>query len=275
MSADPGDVDRLYALSREEFLPARDARAKELKAAGDRDAAEEIGKLRKPTVAAWAVNRLARVHAGEIDRLIQAGEELGKLQRKAATGVSRDELRAASGSRRKLIDSLMGMAEEILREAGHPVTRQTLDRIGQTLEAAAVDVRARDLIRRGILDREVVPEAGFGDLAALSVVPAPSAPPKSHGRKGRRAETRIDPTGGAAADRSRQRERERQARLRARADRLAAEADEAEGDARRLRDEAAHAERAAIRARDAAERSEARASQARKRAERAAADASE
>ena len=264
----------MYALPREEFLPARDARAKELKAGGDRDAAEEIRKLRKPTVAAWAVNRLARVHTQDLDRLIEAGEELGKLQRKAGSGVSRDELRVASGARRKLIDSLVTRAEEVLHEAGHPVTRQTLDRVAQTLEAVAVDEGVRDMVRRGILDREVAPEAGFGDLATLSVVPAPPAPPKKGRGKGPRP-ARTEAPDGAVGKRALQRKRERQARLRARADRLAAEADEAEGEARRLRDEAAHAERAAIRAKDAAERAEGRAAQARKRAEAASADASE
>ena len=49
-------ADELYALPLEEFTPARDARAKELK--GDKELAAAVKKLKKPSVAAWVVNLL-------------------------------------------------------------------------------------------------------------------------------------------------------------------------------------------------------------------------
>jgi hypothetical protein len=251
-------------LPRDEFLRARDAMSKELKAAGDGDAAEEIKKLRKPTVAAWALNRLARTRSADLDRLIEAGEDLSKLQRKAVSGVSREDLRSASTARRRSIDALVAAAEEELREVGQPVTRQTLDRVAQTLEAIAVDESARELVRRGVLEKELSPEAGFGDLSGLSLVAPPREKEKAPAR-GARESRPAD----AAARRARKRELERETRLRERADRLAQEADQAEAEARSLRDEAAKAERVAMKARNAAERAEARAAQARDRAEAA------
>ncbi len=66
-------VDELYSLPREEFVAARDARAKEARSAGQRELATAIRVLRKPTVAAWLVNLLAREHPGEIRGLGQLG----------------------------------------------------------------------------------------------------------------------------------------------------------------------------------------------------------
>jgi hypothetical protein len=51
-------VDALYALPLDEFTPARDAKAKELKA--DKELAATVKKLKKPSVAAWVVNLCAR-----------------------------------------------------------------------------------------------------------------------------------------------------------------------------------------------------------------------
>jgi hypothetical protein len=53
-------ADDLYALPPGEFTRARDERAKGLRKEGRRDEADEVKALRKPTVAAWALNQLAR-----------------------------------------------------------------------------------------------------------------------------------------------------------------------------------------------------------------------
>src|SRR2546430_16179668 len=53
-------VDRLYELPPEKFIAARDEAADAARRAGDRATATAIGKLRRPTVAAWLVNLLAR-----------------------------------------------------------------------------------------------------------------------------------------------------------------------------------------------------------------------
>jgi hypothetical protein len=267
-AVDSGQLERLYALPREEFLKARDALAKELKAAGDRDSAEEVKALRKPSVAAWAVNRLARTRAAEIQHLIEAGQELQRIQRKAASGMTREALRAATSARRRLVDSLVEEAEEILREAGHAASRPTLDHVSQTLEAVALDEQAQDLVRRGILEKELGAPVGFGDLGALSVVVSPGAsdeePPKPAAKGGGRQERASVREAKPSA-----RDREREARRRERAERLRREAEEAEAEAGRLRQAAAEAERAAIKARDATDRAQSRMERARKRAEAA------
>jgi len=62
-------IDDLYGLPLERFTPERDALAKELAAGGDRAGAARVKALRKPVVAAWAVNALAREDPPERDGL--------------------------------------------------------------------------------------------------------------------------------------------------------------------------------------------------------------
>ena len=53
-------AQELYALVPEEFTAARNARAKEAKAAGDAELAAQVQALRKPTAGAWLLNQLVR-----------------------------------------------------------------------------------------------------------------------------------------------------------------------------------------------------------------------
>jgi hypothetical protein len=68
MSAEADDLDGaqagLYRRPLEEFVAARDQLARQLRAAGDRDAARQVAGLRRPSISAWAANQLA--HAAPI-----------------------------------------------------------------------------------------------------------------------------------------------------------------------------------------------------------------
>ena len=75
----PDDLaDRLYGLELDEFTPARDAAAKELRKEKRRDEAAVVAKLRKPSAAAWLVNRLARERREDVEALV---DSLGKCLR--------------------------------------------------------------------------------------------------------------------------------------------------------------------------------------------------
>ncbi|WP_432171865.1 hypothetical protein [Streptomyces sp. 1222.5] len=58
-------ADELYALAPSVFTAARDESAQAARAAGDRKLAEEIRRLRRPTLSAWASNLPGRVGAGQ------------------------------------------------------------------------------------------------------------------------------------------------------------------------------------------------------------------
>ena len=70
------DVDDLYGLPLDRFVPERTALSRELRKAGEREQAGEVAALRKPSVAAWAVNQLVRTQRKAIDELLEAGDGL-------------------------------------------------------------------------------------------------------------------------------------------------------------------------------------------------------
>src|SRR6201990_1669766 len=91
------EADRMYGLPLEEFVSERDAAAKALRRAGDRDAANALAKLPKPTPAAWAANQVARTEPEILDEFLAAGGALREAQETALAGDAsglRDAIRA-------------------------------------------------------------------------------------------------------------------------------------------------------------------------------------
>ena len=80
------EVERLYGLPLDEFTRERNEAASRLRKEGDADGAAKLKQLEKPTVAAWAVNQLARSRPDDVQELIAAGERLRKAQEAAFRG---------------------------------------------------------------------------------------------------------------------------------------------------------------------------------------------
>src|SRR5918998_1397371 len=144
------EIDDLYGLPLDEFTAARNALAKELAKAKDPRAAEVKG-LAKPSVAAWAVNQLARRRRKDVDALLDAGARLREAQAGALGGGDPAELREALRAERDAVARLTAAAEEVLEDAGHSASVQTQNRISDTLRAAAVDDAGRELLAAGRL----------------------------------------------------------------------------------------------------------------------------
>src|ERR1700716_1482525 len=106
-------VADLLAGSLNEFTNRRNAKAKELKAAGQRELAAEVTGLKKPPVAVWAVNQLSRRNKPGLERLQRAGEAVVQAQSGAVAGRKNaaPELRSAS-------EALQRELEAAVREAG-------------------------------------------------------------------------------------------------------------------------------------------------------------
>jgi hypothetical protein len=164
------ELDRLYALPLNEFTAARDELAKRLRADGERDLADEVKGLRKPTVAVWLVNQLAREREMDVKRLLKAGEALGKAQA-SAKGFAE-----ARSDEQHALERLASAA----REAG--VGPQAADRAIQTLRAASLTDEGRDLLKRGRLTEELEPP-GFEALVGMPATKRPKAKPKPPPRK--------------------------------------------------------------------------------------------
>lgn len=166
-------INELYGLPLEQFTPARDALAKEVDQGGDRDGASRVRALRKPVVAGWALNRLAREDPDGVRELLELGDTLRAAHRRAASGGDVEPFRAAADERRRLVRALTSKAEAIVGSRGS-VTAAVADAIAGTLEAAAVDEETGTLLRSGRLVKPVRPPATF-DAAGLRVLESGSS----------------------------------------------------------------------------------------------------
>jgi hypothetical protein len=110
-------ADRLYGLDPEDFVGARDQAAKDIRARGDSAAAKEVKAMRRPTMAAWAVNRLVRVDQVEVEAFLDVTTELGEAQRTAMAGGKAD-LRGLSERRQRMMDELVKRTLAIIDSAG-------------------------------------------------------------------------------------------------------------------------------------------------------------
>jgi hypothetical protein len=244
-------LDRLYGLPLAEFTQARNDLARELSRAGEREAADEVKALRKPSLSAWTVNQLARKERLQIRSLMTAAERLRTAQARLLRGGSQDELRKAVQRHREVVGALLESAKEVLRSAGQPATETTLERIRETLTAVAGDDEGMRLVQEGRLSNDL-DAAGFGPLTpGTGRGTKPSPRPKGAPPAGKR-------TAAPATKKREESERKRRIEEAKRdVDALRAEVAERKSRARRATGEARQAERAAEAAKEAAEREEA------------------
>lgn len=250
---------RLYGLPLEEFTRERDAAARELRKAKERDAAAVVAKLPKPSQASWAANTLARERRDLVDALLEAGDELREAQQGAVAGKGAGALRDAAAAERAAVDALVAAAKE-LRPSGRKPTAQTLERLRTTLNAAATDDAVRAALDQGRLVEDAAGGGAWG-LVEGADVPAVT-PPKP------RREKAKDRAGAREREEREQAEREE----RERRQQLEAELREARAERRSRERELERAERAADRAAKRLEDALAAADQAREQADEARAD---
>ena len=139
-------ADELYGLELPEFTPARDARAKELKAS-DAELAKQVKALRKPSTAAWVVNLLVRHETEQVDQVLAVGAAL----REAQAAMSGDELRTLTRQRRQLTAAVTTRARGVAARHGAKVTQAVADQVEATLTAAMVDEGCAAAVRSGLL----------------------------------------------------------------------------------------------------------------------------
>jgi hypothetical protein len=263
-----GEIDHLFSLDPSEFIAARDELAKRLKADGRGEEAEEIRGLRRPTVAAWAANRLAREQQEEVKELLAAGQALRQAQRKVLSGVKAGGFREAMDRRRRAVAALVRSAEQILSGSGKG-SAGTVAAVQSTLEAASVDEEAGEQVRAGRLTRELSGASGLGGVTGLEVV---AAPPERPARPRRGTEEDESARAELEAARREAKELERKAvQARRGAIKARADADRAQDKAGRLTGEAEEAKTAAKEAARKAREAEAQARRAEFAAERPAA----
>jgi hypothetical protein len=202
------EIDKLYGIPLDEFVHDRDELAKRLRREGEREAAEHVKKLRKPSAGAWALNQAVRRRRKETDALLAAGERLRAAHESLMSGGGQAELREAMAEERGLASALAECAEAIASETGKsgPALRE---RVRSTLHAAAVDEEAREELAKGrfVREREAV---GLGPFGAGAVAPPVKARPKRE-RASTKTTTRGPRRDASAAEREKGAGREKAA----------------------------------------------------------------
>lgn len=169
-------ADRLYAGALDDFVAARAAAAKEV-AGQDKDLAAAVRGLPKPSVAAWAVNMLAR-HRPEVLAGLSA---LGARMRTAQDSLDAGALRELGRERRGMLADAVDTARSVAREQGRPISEAMAADVEETLRALTADEGAARAVETGrllkVLSADGVNEVDLDGAVALPGL-LPPAPPR-------------------------------------------------------------------------------------------------
>lgn len=186
-------AEELYGLPPEEFTAARDRAAGGL----PRDQAALVRRLRRPTVAAWTANLIARRDPGAVGALGELGGEL----RRAHADLDGELLRELVQRQRQVVAALSRQAKQLAAEAGRPVGEAVLREVEATVLAALAGPDAAREFAAGRLATALRPPTGFGPAGTAEAGPgaetAPSARPSPR-RRGAGGGTRTGEHTGTA-----------------------------------------------------------------------------
>jgi hypothetical protein len=244
------ELDALYWVPPDAFTAERTKLAKAAKQRGDAAAAKRISAARKPTTAAWIVNRLAIGDQRAQPRIAELGESL-RAAHAAMDGV---QIRELSARQHTLIDELT-RAAIATAEVKAPSSAMR-DDIAGTLQAAVADPDVRGRLGRLAKAERWSGFGEFGDAAPVS----PTARAPRQGAASPKPKPKPKPKGSTGAPQRdkdaeaarRQREKLTSAvaaaeRAQAKTDRVLSERRADRDRARQLRDEALATLRAAER----------------------------
>jgi hypothetical protein len=254
------EADDLYGLPLDEFTKARDALAKRLRGEKRREDADLVKSLKRPSVAAGAINLAVRRHGA--DDLLAAGEALREAHGALLEGNGdAAAVREATERERAAVRDFAKLA------LGDDASEATAEKVRATLHAASVDDEVRERLAAGRLEREA--EAGV-DPMALMASAAAKKPAAKEKKSSAPAKKKQPAAGKSDAERRREQAAER---AQAAAEEAVAAADAAEERAEAARAALAEAEEAARKARAVVEDLEGQERQARRAVKEAEADA--
>ncbi|MEW1955502.1 hypothetical protein [Terrabacter sp. NPDC080008] len=158
-------VEQLYAVPPARFTPLRSELVAQAKSAGDKALAASVGALRKPTVAAWAVNHFVREHRDEVDEL----RSFAELLREAQRTLDADQLRVLGRERAKRVDVVADRIAEVAAEEGQRLGAGVAQEVRDTLTALIADEDAEASVLTGSLVK-ALSYSGFGSVDLADAV---------------------------------------------------------------------------------------------------------
>jgi phosphoglycolate phosphatase-like HAD superfamily hydrolase len=180
------ELRSLYLQPPEHFTQTRDELARSLRERGEREAAQEVKKLRRPSQAAWLVNQLALREPSALEEMLGAGQRLRDVEEATLAGkADAAGLRTAAEGERQAIAHMIDVPQEIAANDGLDVSPATLERVAETLQASGADPELAKRVRAGRLDKE----ARSATIGVSTRAPAGT-------RKAGRAGRSVDDQGG-------------------------------------------------------------------------------
>jgi len=164
-------ANRLYAGALDDFVSARAAAAKEV-ARRDKSLAAEVRSLPKPSVAAWALNMLARQRPDVLDGL----GELGARMRAAQVSLDAPALRELGRERRTMLADAVEVARSVAREQGRSISDAMASDVEETLRALTADEGAANAVGSGRL-LKILSSDGVNDVDLDGAVALPGLLP--------------------------------------------------------------------------------------------------
>ncbi len=186
----------VYGASPSDFMSVRKQLAAAARADGDTAGAKAIGTLRKPSMAAWAVNLLARHDPDLVEELV----ELGVRMRGAQARLDTATLTSLRPERDRLVTAVVAAAAALVSEAGRTLSASGQDDVRGTVIAALADEQASTAVTSGQLTR-ALSYSGFGEVdlseavvrtssgSILSVVRDRPGAQAAHGGRARQGST--------------------------------------------------------------------------------------
>jgi hypothetical protein len=155
------ELDVLYEVKQDEFTALRTKLAAAARQRGDTDTARQISAARKPTAAAWVVNRLALRDRDIRTRLAGLGERL----KDAHSAMDGERIRALSTEQRRLVDDVARAAFEEAEIADPSAALR--DDVTGTLQAAIADPDVASRLGRLTKAEQW---SGFGEFGDTTMV---------------------------------------------------------------------------------------------------------
>lgn len=157
-------VEQLYSGDPADFVATRKRLVAQIRKTGDKDLAKTVGALRRPTAAAYAINRLARL---QDPPAIPPLQELGARLRAAQAHMDARALKALAGERSALISQLLSESEQ------HGATTPAIkDQLTQSFTAALASQDAESAVCSGHLVQPLS-YSGFGEVEVDEAVAVP------------------------------------------------------------------------------------------------------
>lgn len=187
-------VDRLYQVPPDEFTPARNRLAAQVKAAGDAAAAARIKALEKPSVSAWAVNQLYWRARPDFSAVVDAGDRLRAAQAQLLAGREVADFQDVFSARMRVVGRALKTIDGLAARAGVDLSPSIRRRVQTTIEAIASQGSSGGRPFDGRLTGDLTPP-GFEALAALAAAAdAARADAAAEAAERRVAEARDDVT---------------------------------------------------------------------------------